>query len=113
MIKPFNPKGQTIAITADTTAPAGVQAPLYSKFEGQQVGHIRVVNAGATPVFIGYGKDAATATANAVTPTSGSPASGIPILSGEVEILRVPKDMYFSGISSATAIFYITPGDGE
>jgi hypothetical protein len=31
----FNPQGKTIVVPADGTAPAGVQAPVFAKFDPQ------------------------------------------------------------------------------
>lgn len=108
----FNPQGNTIAVAAAGTAPAGVQAPVLTKFDAQATGQVRVVNAGTATVFLGIGPTAALATANAVAATAGSPAAGIPLLAGAVEILRFPLGSYFSGLAAAATTVYITPGEG-
>ena len=42
----FNPQGKTVALAASGTAPTGVQAPVYEKFNPQATGQYRFVNAG-------------------------------------------------------------------
>jgi len=108
----FNPQGKTIVVPADGTAPAGVQAPVLVRFDPQAVGQYRIVNAGTTTVFLGAGVSAADATAKAVAPVAGTPSSAIVLLPGAVEILRFNNDTWFSGLSSAAATVYITPGQG-
>lgn len=108
----FNPQGNTVAVVADSTAPAGVQSPVYSRFEGQESGQYRVVNAGNYTVHIGVGSTAAIAQNNAVAASSGVPAAGIPLVSGGVEILRFPVGSYVSGYAGTASTFYITPGKG-
>ena len=63
-------------------------------------------------MFLGTGDSAAKATAAAVAPTAGSPTAAIVLVPGAVEILRFNKDTFFSGLSSAAATVYITPGQG-
>lgn len=108
----FNPQGDTIAIAATTTAPDGVQASTHSRFSAQETGQVRVVNAGSVTVFLGFGATAEEAASNAVAAAAGTPAAGVPLLSGAVEILRFPAGSYFSGYASSAATVYITPGQG-
>jgi len=108
----FNPQGKTIVVPADGTAPAGVQAPVFAKFDPQAVGQYRIVNAGTTTVFLGIGGTAAEATANAVAPVAGTPSDAIVLLPGAVEILRFTANTFFSGLSSAAATVYIVQGEG-
>ena len=61
----FNPQGETIVVAAAAVAPAGIQAPVYEKFNPQNAGQYRFVNAGTNTVFLGTGASAAEATANA------------------------------------------------
>ena len=42
----FNPQGKTVVVAAAAVAPAGVQAPVYEKFNPQATGQYRFVNAG-------------------------------------------------------------------
>jgi hypothetical protein len=108
----FNPLGKTIVVAAAASAPTGIQAPVYEKFNPQNAGQYRFINAGTTTVFLGTGMGAAEATAAAVAPVAGTPSAAIVLVPGAVEILRFNKDTYFSGLSSASATVYITPGQG-
>ena len=108
----FAPLGNTIVVAAAAAAPAGIQAPVYAKFNPQNAGQYRFINAGTTTVFLGTGASAADATANAVAPVAGTPSSAIVLVPGAVEVLRFSQDTYFSGLSSAAATVYITPGQG-
>jgi hypothetical protein len=108
----FSPLGQTIVVAAAAVAPAGIQAPVNGKLDAQNAGQFRFVNAGATTVFLGTGGTAALATANAVAPVAGTPSAAIVLVAGAVEILRFGINTYFSGLSSAAATVYITPGQG-
>jgi hypothetical protein len=108
----FSPLGETIVVAADATAPAGIQATVYAKFDPQNAGQYRFVNAGTNTVFLGTGTSAAEATANAVAPIAGNPSPAIVLLPGAIEILRFNKDTYFSGLAAAATTVYITPGQG-
>ncbi len=108
----FNPQGNTVVVAAAAVAPAGVQAPVNGKFDAQATGQVRIVNAGTNTVHLGVGPSASEATANAVAAAAGSPAAGIPLLAGAVEILRFPLGSYFSGVASAATTVYLTPGEG-
>ena len=108
----FTPLGNTIAVAAAGTAPSGIQAPVYAKFDPQNAGQYRFINAGTTTVFLGTGASATEATANAVAPVAGTPSAAIVLVPGAVEILRFNKDTFFSGLSSSSATVYVTPGQG-
>jgi hypothetical protein len=108
----FSPLGETIVVAAAGTAPAGIQAPVLTKFDPQNVGQYRFVNAGTNTVFIGTGPTAALAQAAAVAPVAGTPSDAIVLLPGAVEILRFNKDTFFSGLASGATTVYITPGQG-
>jgi hypothetical protein len=108
----FAPLGETIVVAAAAAAPAGIQAPVLTKFDAQSTGQYRFVNAGTNIVFIGTGASAAEATANAVAPIAGNPSPAIVMLPGAVEILRFNKDTWFSGLAAAANTVYITPGQG-
>lgn len=108
----FSPLGNTIAVAAAASAPAGIQAPVFTKFDPQNAGQYRFVNGGVTTVFIGTGATAAEAAANAVAPVGGSPTAAIPLLPGAVEIIRFNKDTFFSGYAASGTTVYITPGQG-
>lgn len=108
----FNPQGNTVVVAAAATAPDGVQVPVNNKFNAQETGQIRIVNAGTNLVHLGVGTTAAIAKANAVASAAGVPAAGIPIVPGAVEILRFPLNSYFSGYASGSTTIYMTPGEG-
>lgn len=108
----FSPLGQTVVVAAAGTAPTGVQAPVYEKFNPQNAGQYRFVNAGSNTVFLGTGASAAEATANAVAPVAGNPSPAIVLVPGAVEILRFNKDTYFSGLAAGATTVYVTPGQG-
>lgn len=108
----FAPLGETAVVAAAASAPTGIQAPVYAKFDPQNAGQFRFINAGNTTVFLGTGSTAAEATANAVAPVAGNPSPAIVLLAGAVEILRFNQTTFFSGLSSAAATVYITPGQG-
>ena len=108
----FNPIGNTVVVAAAGTAPTGVQAPVFEKFNPQSAGQYRFVNAGPNIVFLGTGPTAALAQAAAVAPTAGSPTSAIVLLPGAVEVLRFNKDTFFSGLASSATTVYVTPGQG-
>jgi hypothetical protein len=108
----FNPQGETVVIAAASTAPTGVQVPSTGVFSQQESGIVRIVNVGNDTVHIGVGKTAAAAQAAAVAATAGSPAAGIPMVPGAVEILRFGPNDYISGYAANAATVYVTPGMG-
>lgn len=108
---PFNPQGETVAITAAAIAPAAVQVPVFERAQPQETGQVRVVNAGNNVVHLGVGPTAAIAEANAVAAIPGTPSAGIPLLVGAVEILRFSAGSFFTA-GGAAATIYITPGEG-
>ena len=108
----ITPLGKTIVVAAAGTAPTGVQALVYEKFDPQNAGQYRFVNAGTNTVFLGTGPTAALAQTAAVAPVAGTPSDAIALLPGAVEILRFNKDTFFSGLASAATTVYITPGQG-
>jgi hypothetical protein len=108
----FAPLGNTVVIPAAAMASTGVQALVDARFDAQAVGQYRIINSSANTVFLGVGPTAAIATANAVAPVAGTPSAAIVLVPGAVEILRFNKDTFFSGLSSAAATIYITPGQG-
>jgi hypothetical protein len=108
----FSQLGKTVVVAAAGTAPTGVQAPIYERFNPQNTGQYRLVNAGTNTVFLGTGPTAAEATANAVAPVAGTPSDAIVLVPGAVEILRFNANTFFSGLASAATTVYITPGQG-
>ena len=108
----FNPQGKTVVVAAAGTAPTGVQAPVYEKFNPQATGQYRFVNAGTNTVFLGFGPTAAEAAANAVAPVAGTPSNAMAILPGAIEVLRFTPNTFFSGLAASATSVYITPGEG-
>lgn len=108
----FSALGNTIAITATTVAPDGVQALVSESNKTFSSGQYRVVNAGTVIVHLGIGSTVAAAKANAAAAVSGTPGAGIPLLPGAIEILRFSADAYFSGLAASAQTLYITPGQG-
>ena len=108
----FTPLGKTVVVAAAGTAPTGVQAPVLVKFDPQNAGQYRFVNAGNETVFLGTGPTAALAQAAAVAPVAGTPSDAIVLVPGAVEILRFNKDTFFSGLAAAATTVYVTPGQG-
>jgi hypothetical protein len=108
----FTPLGKTIVVAAASTAPTGVQAPVAEKFNPQNAGQYRFVNAGTNTVFLGTGPTAALAQAAAVAPVAGTPSDAIVLLPGAIEVLRFNKDTFFSGLAAAANTVYVTPGQG-
>lgn len=108
---PFAPLGQTVVVAAAAVAPAGVQAPIFAS-SGTSAGQFRIFNSSTNLVHIGVGATAAAAQSNAVAAAAGAPATSIPLPPGACEILRFGQDNFFSGVSSAAASVFITPGEG-
>jgi hypothetical protein len=105
-INAFTKTGNTVTFIAGVSAPTPVQVT-NSTIGGNQY---RIINAGTTVVFLGYGVDAANATTNSANVTTTGNA--FPLLAGTDEILTFVPNAYFTGTSTANATIYITPGDG-
>jgi predicted ABC-class ATPase len=106
-INAFSKTGNTVTFTASTSAPTPVQCA-STTLGGNQY---RIINAGTSIVFLGYGSTAANATANAVQVTSTQGA--FPLLPSTDEILTFMPNAYFTGVTATgSAVVYITPGDG-
>ena len=106
-IQAFTKMGNTVAFTANVSAPTPVQAA-SSTLGGNQY---RIINSGNVTVFLGYGVSASDATNNAVVVTTTG--TSFPLLAGTDEILTFAPNAYFTGITSTgSANVYITPGDG-
>jgi hypothetical protein len=104
---PFTPTGDTILVPAAASPPTGVQAVAAAG-----VGQYRVANTGTIIVHLGVGPTAAIATANAVAAIAGTPAKGIMLLPGAIEVLRFSNNAFFSGVAASAVSLYITPGQG-
>jgi len=106
---PFTPTGNTVVFTASTSAPTPVQASTTGGLGSNQY---RIINAGTSLVFLGYGANASVATSGAVVATS-TQANCLAILPGTEEIITFVPNAYFTGItSSGSSPIYITAGDG-
>lgn len=108
----FKPLGNTVAITAASSAPTGVQASASSTSRAAFAGQYRVINAGNVTVHLGVAATDSGAATAAAAATSGTPAAGIPLVPGAVEIFSFEIDSYFSGKASENTTIYITPGAG-
>lgn len=106
-IMAFTPMGNTVAISAATTAPTPTQA-LSTTIGGTQY---RVHNSGNVVVFLGFGDTAAAATAMANTSLNGATITLEP---ASVEVFTFNVNQYFTGKTvTGTSSVYITPGDGS
>jgi len=106
----FTKTGNTVVLTVGTGTPTSANAVqcLSTTLGGNQY---RIINAGATTVFLGYANNASDAANAAVVVTSS--AAAFPLLAGTDEILTFVPNAYFAGITAAgIASVYITPGDG-
>lgn len=110
---PFNPTGNTVAITAANPAPTGVQALPTNPNYTLDVGQFRIANSSTgNIVHLGWGPTAALAQTNAVAAASGTPAAGLPILPGAIEVLRFTPGIFFSAFAAGASTVFITPGQG-
>lgn len=106
----FTQLGNTVAFTANVTAPTPVQVT-SNTLGGNQ--YRIVVPQGTNTVYVGYGSTSSAAANNTVVLNSGSSAFTIPILPGTDEILTFVPNAYFSAITaSGVSLVFITPGDG-
>ena len=105
-INAFTKTGNTVTFTAAVSAPTPVQVT-NTTIGGNQY---RIINSGTTVVFLGYGTTASDATNAAATITTTGTA--FPLLPSTDEILTFVPNAYFTGVSTSTAVIYITPGDG-
>lgn len=124
-MQPFTPQGPTILVTANTTAPSGVQClasgtlPSVSYRVANPEANETVWYSMVTPINPNTGQPDANAANNAkalaVIPTGGNTSAklAIPLPAGGVEVVRGPQGAYFSGVTrTAAANLYVTPGDG-
>lgn len=99
--------GPTKKLTVTGTA-AAVQVAIPGDNNKEQY---RIVNAGTTAAFLGFGETAAIALA-AATVVSES-GSALYVLPGAVEIISVTGDAFFAAVTeSGSTTLYITPGEG-
>lgn len=113
-MKPFQQQGNTQMVTANTSGsvPTPVQVQALT---GMGPLNYLITNVGANTAWVGYGKDSATATANAVIPTTGA-ANGkfcVPVLPLTQISMAAPPNFFFTGITaSGTSDIHVTPGEG-
>ena len=106
----FTITGNTVTLTAATSAPTPVQCPSVT-LGGNQY---RVINSSSTTgCFISFAGDSATATSNCVIPTGGASTRTLYLLPNTDEIITFIPNAYFTAITaSGTAVLYIVCGDG-
>jgi hypothetical protein len=111
-VNAFTITGNTVVLTAATSAPTPVQCSSVT-LGGNQY---RVTNSSTTVgCFLSFASDAATATSNCVIPTGDGTNSKrvVYIAPTTVEIISFVPNAYFTAITSASsATLYIVPGDG-
>lgn len=106
---PFTPSGNTVVITASTTAPSPTQV-LSSTLGGNQY---RIINSGNVTAFLGYGQTSSLAATGAVVPTT-TQNNCLALLPGTDEILTFVPNAYFSAnVATGSAAIYIVCGDGD
>jgi len=109
----FTPLGNTVVLTAATSAPTAVQVNSNSAFGGNQY---RIINASTTQgCFLSYAQTQSVAQSNCVIPT-GSGANStttLYILPNTDEIITFVPNAWFTAITAAnSATLYIINGDG-
>jgi hypothetical protein len=112
-IQPFQPCNNTITFTANVSGslPSPVQAICQSS--PSSTNQYVITNTGSVTAFISYAGSSATATANAVIPTSTTQAVYVLLPMTQVTI-TTGGGSWFCGItSSGTAVIYIQPGFGS
>ena len=99
----FRAEGATVALNVGNTS-SNVQ--VHSGF----CSNIRIVNASANAVYVNFGPDN---TITAAIPVPGTPANGMAIPAGEVEIVRAPGG-WVAAIASVVgpSEIFLTPGQG-
>ena len=109
-VNAFTVTGNTVTLTAATSAPTPVQCS-SATLGGNQY---RIINTSTTiTAYLSFAATSADATTNCVIPTGGTPTRTLPILPATDEIITFVPNAYFTAItSSSTAVLYITPGDG-
>ena len=104
---PFTPLGNTAAFVAAASAPTAVQVVANTIGSTQYL----IQNSGNVVVFVGTGPSATAAAANAVTVTASN--STIVLLPYTSQVYTMQSNNYFTGVASANASVYITPGEGN
>ena len=111
-VNAFTVTGNTIVLTAATSAPTPVQCS-SATLGGNQY---RIINSSTTVgAWLSFAATAADATANCVIPTGGGANSTrtLYILPATDEVITFVPNAYFTALTaSSTATLYIVPGDG-
>jgi hypothetical protein len=116
---PFQPQGNTAAITVIATSSTAVQVP-NAQGTTLGAGNFMLTNVGTQTAFVtvtppivaGATTTAGTATA-AVIPVPGTPANAIPVAANTQVIRSFAPGSWFTTIAAATgSTLYVTPGDG-
>ena len=102
----FTPMGNAVRFTAAVSPPTPVQSVSFAPGCNQYRFH----NTGDQIVYLGWGSNAATATAVANTSLSGPTITLIP---GSVEILSLTPNCFFTGATgSGNSVVTVLIGDG-
>jgi len=107
----FKPMGKTAYLSVHTT-PVAILVPVLSDIHIDEGVALRVTNTTGHLVFIGLGKTAAEAEANAVMPIDGAPTLAIPCCPNSSEIFGIDSNTYVAGYSQNSSVLYLTPGQG-
>jgi len=107
----FTPLGNTVVLTAATSAPSAVQVNSSGSFGGNQY---RIINASTTQgCFLSYAQTSSVAQTNCVIPTGGNSTTTLYILPNTDEIITFVPNAWFTAITAAnSATLYIVNGDG-
>lgn len=114
----FTPRGDSLLIIANTSAPTGVQVPEFTRYQsgstkGSISGIYRIYNSGSVVVSLGWGNTAGEAQTNSELPTAGTPQQCLVIPAGTVELVKFPEGVFLSGKSSALCNVYVVQGRGN
>lgn len=109
----FHPLGDTFVVAAATTAPAGIQVLPTAQNDKVYPDHYRIFNPGDETVYVGYGKDATEAQANAVAPIAGTEQKCIPVPASSVEVIKLGEGVWLSGLTVTNSVsLFVTVGKG-
>lgn len=108
-MKPFITMGNTVVVTANSTAPIGVQANANQSAIATKY---RVFNPDANTAWVAYGVTGTEARTNAVIPTAATAAKSLGIATLTVAIVSAPPNCFWSAINAAgNNNVNVTPGD--
>jgi hypothetical protein len=106
------PSGSTLANSAAIGITASNQAVALPNGAQQSSCQVRLYNNSSNAIAITFGQGAANAVA--VFPTGGTPANGIVMAPGAIEVFSVPPQATHFGVIGAAAggTLYVTQGEG-